>query len=173
MSENGYLPYKAINIFLEQDFLESVLRKILDEKNNLSKENQIALDRLFRQEISVLGFRDPTRAPLPLRLNAYLTAFEEKDEVIPLTLSIWTQLNLDLAKEVKDWLDSEGWENLAFEHQYNESEGFQKQWPEELTFDKLIEKFKESHPDHEISREEIILLVLWISGQLPTDQSVI
>lgn len=171
MTEKEYLPYLAINVFIERDYLEQVIESILKGKDKLPKEDQIEFANFIKQYVNVLGFRNPTRAPLPLQVNAYASAFEQKEEVIPLTLSIWTKLNADFAKIVKSWLETEGWENLALERKFNETEGFVNEWPKKLPFDKLVKTFTKGNPDLEFSRDDLILMVIWISGQLPSEQS--
>jgi hypothetical protein len=171
MSDNEFLSYKTINVFIDHNSLEKVLQDILIGLKDLSKAEQIAFSKLFNKHVKVLGFRDPMRAPLPLRVNALVKVFEEKDEVVPFTLSTWTKLKSDLAEKVKSWLTSEGWKDLAMEREYEETEGFLAKWPKKLTFEKLVKKFKKDNPDMTFDRDELILMVLWISGQLPEDQS--
>lgn len=169
MLEKELLPYKAINVFIERGYLEKVLKEILEGIDKLSKDDQIAFTRFFRKYVNVLGFRNPTRAPFTLQVNAYVSAFEEKDEVIPFSLSTWTKLNLDFAEIVKDWLEAEGWKDLALERTFEESEGFILDWPEKLTFDALVSQFKKSNPDVDFDRDDLILMVLWIAGKLPKE----
>lgn len=171
MPDKEYLPYKAINVFIDQDYLESVLRNILTGIDNLPKEDQIEFAKFFRKYVTILGFRNPARAPVPLQVNAYATAFEGKDEVVPFTLSVWTRLHEDLAQKTQNWLESEGWKYLALERKYEESGGFIAEWPKKLTFDKLVKNFKKANPDVEFERNDLILMVLWVSGQLPKEQS--
>lgn len=171
MKDKEYLPYKTINVFIDRDYLENLVESILTNKDQLSKQEQIAFTKSFKQYVTILGFRNVTRAPLPLQINAYADAFVEKEEVVPFTLSIWTKLNADFAEQVKSWLKSEGWENLALERKFSETDGFVKEWPEDLSFDKLVDAFEAAHPDETFSRDDLILMTLWISGQLPEDQS--
>jgi hypothetical protein len=171
MTENEYLSYKTINVFIEHNTVENILENIMNNLKNLSKPEQISFSKSFKKFVQVLGFRDPMRAPMQLKVNALVSAFEEKDEVVPFTLSTWTKLNSDFANIVKEWLDSEGWKDLALERDYDENQGFLAQWPKNLTFDKLVIKFKKDNPGVEFDRNDLILMVLWISGQLPKDQS--
>jgi hypothetical protein len=169
MSDKELLPFKAINVFIEREYLEKVLKEILEGIDNFSKDDQIAFNRFFRKYVNVLGFRNPTRAPFTLQVNAYGSAFEEKDEVIPYTLTTWTKLKSDFAEIVKKWLEAEGWQNLALERTFEESEGFILDWPENLTFDMLVTQFTKSNPDVDFDRDDLILMVLWIAGKLPKD----
>jgi len=171
MADEMIVSYKTINVFIERDYLETVLARIFKGVAKLKKEEQIKFGRFFKKHVSVLGFRDPTRAPLQLRINAYASAFEAKDEVIPYTLSIWAKVNKKLAKNVKTWLDEEGWKDLSTERTYIEGEGFLAKWPKKLTFDKLVKNYEKANPDGKADRDDLILMVLWISGQLPKDQS--
>lgn len=169
MPENEYLPFIAINVFIQRDYLEKVLKEVLEGISTLSKEEQIAFNGFFRKNIKILGFRNPLRAPLSLQVNAYASAFEENEDVIPFTLTTWVKIKSDLAKKVTAWLDSEGWEELAVERTIEEHQGFTSDWPEDLTFDDIEEKFKEANPKEEFLRDDLILMVLWISGKLPKE----
>ena len=171
MPEKEYLPFKAINVFIEREYLEKVTKDVLEGKGALSKDDQIQLANFFRNQVSVLGFRNPVRAPLSLQVNAYASAFEKKEEVIPFTLTIWAKIKTDLAKTVKQWLESEGWEDLALERQYDETAGFLSDWPKAFTFEEIEEKFKQANPKVDFDRDDLILMVLWISGRLPNEQS--
>lgn len=171
MTENEYLPHKAINVYINEDYLERLLGFILKHKQDLPKEDQIAFANQFKKHVKILGFRKINRAPETLQLNAFVSAFEEKDEVVIFSLSTWTKIKKDFAEKVKSWLESQGWENLALERTFLESEGFLKKWPDGLTFDTLVENFKKAHPDLDFDRDDLILMVLWISGQLPEEQS--
>ncbi len=167
MPDLEYLPFKAINVFIERDYLEKIIKEILAGVGQLPKAEQGKFSAFFRKNVSVLGFRNPVRAPLSLQVNAYATAFEDNDDVIPYTLTTWARLNPELTEKVHAWLESEGWERLTAERILEESEGFVSDWPDELTFDALEEKFKAAYPDHQFERDDLILMVLWISGNLP------
>lgn len=173
MAEMEHLPYKAINVYMEQDYLERLLKNILIGIKKAPKADQINFSKFLKQEVNVLGFRDPTRAPLTLQVRALATAFEGKEEVIPVTLNTWTKLNKKLADSVKEWLESEGWQDLSLEREYEENGGFKAEWPKKVTFEKLVEKFQKDHPAEKVDRDDLILMVLWISGQLPKDQAEI
>jgi hypothetical protein len=147
------------------------MQDILVGLKKLPKAELISFSKAFKKYVKVLGFRNPMRAPIPLQVNALVSAFEEKDEVVPFTLSTWTKLRIDLSEKVKAWLESEGWKDLAMAREYEETEGFLAKWPKKLTFDKLVKKFNKDNPDTAFERDELILMVLWISGQLPKDQS--
>ena len=169
MSDVEYLPYKAVNIFINREYLEQLIETVLKGYNNLSKEKRLAFVKQFRQYVNILGFRNAIRAPLSLQIKAHASAFEAKNEVVPFTLSTWAELNPNLASEVESWLESEGWKGLKKERDFNETEGFLSDWPEKLSFDKLVKKFKKAKPDVKPNRDDLILMVLWISGKLPSE----
>jgi len=173
MPQLEHSPYKSINVYIERDFLEGLLESILQGFNELPKEDQLMFVKAFKQHVTILGFRNPLRAPLRLQINAYATAFEENDEVVPFTLTTWAKMKSELAENVNNWLDSEGWKDLALEREYEESQGFSGEWPEALTFDAIAKKFEEAHPKFDFSQDELILMVIWVSGKLPPEQSVI
>ena len=169
MTDNEYLPFKTINVFIEHDKLKNILEFIIKNINTLPKENQISFIKSFKEYVNILGFRNPMRAPLPLQVNAYVDAFEDMDEVVPFTLSTWTKIKHDFAEEVKEWLDSQGWKELSLEKNYDETQGFIHDWPESLTFEELIEEFNKAHPDLDYDKDDLFLMILWISGKLPDE----
>jgi hypothetical protein len=171
MPDFEILPYKTINVFINQEYLTEVAKDILSKVKKLPKADQIAFSHFMRKHINVLGFRDSSRAPEPLQVNAIIKVFEEKDDVVPFLLSTWAKINKKLAKDVKAWLKAEGWENLETEREFVEGEGFIAEWPKKLTFDKLVKDYQKANPDSKINRDDLILMVLWVSGKLPPEQS--
>jgi len=171
MSGKETLSFKIINVFIDRDYLESKIESIHQNIKQLPKNDQIAFNNQFRKYVKVLGFRNPLRAPITLQVKAHASAFEEKDEVVPFTLSTWTKLNQDFANQVKDWLDSLGWEDLALERSFESASGFINEWPKKLTLDKLVKQFKKDKPDLDFSQDDLILMVFWVSGQLPPEQA--
>jgi len=171
MTENEYLPYKSINVFINRDYLESAVRLVLQEYRQLPQEKARPFIKQFREHVNILGFRNTIKAPLSLQINAFASAFEEKNEVVPFTLSTWANIKSDLAVEVESWLKSEGWKGLTVDREFNDAEGFLSNWPKKLTFKKLIKDFKKAKPDVEFDQDDLILMVIWISGKLPPDES--
>jgi len=171
MPDLEYLPFKAINVFIEREDLEKVVRDVLEGIEELSKQEQAKFSSFFRKNVNILGFRNPVRAPLSLQVNAYASAFEENDDVIPYTLTMWTQLNKNFAEQVRNWLEAEGWKNLSFQRDFDEADGFVSDWPQGLTFEELNEKFKKDNPDVDFDPSDLLLMVMWISGRLPKEQS--
>jgi len=169
MPTKEILPFKSINVYIEREYLEKVAKNILEGVGNLKKEEQIGFSQNFRKYVSVLGFRNPLRAPLSLQVNAYASVFEEKEEVIPFSLTTWAKVNNDLADEVQGWLESEGWEDLALARDFEEDSGFVADWPDDISFDQVEENFQKAHPDFEFDRDDLILMVLWIAGKLPKE----
>lgn len=171
MPDVEVLPYKAINVYINQEYLTEVIKDILTKVKKLSKSDQIAFSHFMRKHINVLGFRDSSRAPLTLQVNAIIKTFEDEDDVVPFLLSTWAKINKKLAKDVKAWLKDEGWEDLATEREFEEGAGFVVEWPKKLTFDKLVKDYQKANPDSKVNRDDLVLMVLWISGKLPPEQS--
>ena len=169
MAEKAILPYKAINVYMNQEYLDTVLTTAITSVKKLPKKDQIAFSHFMKKYANVLGFRDPSRAPVSLQVKALARAFEEKDEVVPVVLSIWSKANKKLVKPVKTWLEGEGFKNLTTERDYEEDTGFIADWPKKMTFDKMVKKFRKDNPELVIEQDDLILLVLWMTGQLPND----
>lgn len=168
MNQVENLPFKTINVYIERGFLEEILEQILSNLKNLSKETQGEFNQVFRKYVTVLGFRNPLHAPRPLQIKAFANAFEEKEEIIPFTLSTWASVNKNLANDVLDWLKSKKWDDLALHRSYEDSLGFTNDWPENQSLESISEKFQESNPDSAFSKDEIMLMILWVAGRLPT-----
>lgn len=169
MADIETIPFKAINVYINDDYLETVLKSVLTGYKKLPKQAQIEFTVFLRKYVTVLGFRDPSRAPLSLQINALAKAFEGKDEVVPYVLSIWTKVNKKLAGKVQSWLKDQGLKNLATEREYSEGAGFTQDLPKKFAFDKLEKAFAKAEPDTKFDRDDLILMVLWISGRLPKD----
>lgn len=169
MSTIETVPFKAINVFINQDYLESMLKAVLTGYKKLSKQKQIEFTHFLRKYVTILGFRDPSRAPLTLQVHALAKAFEDKDEVVPYVLSVWAAINKKLAADVEAWLTEKKFENLSAEREYAEDAGFTPDFPEKMGFDKLEKDFAKANPDAKYERDDLILMVLWISGRLPKE----
>ena len=169
MSPIETVPFKAINVYINQEYLESVMKTVLTDYKKLSKQEQIDFTRFLRKYVTILGFRDPSRAPLSLQINALAKAFEAKDEVIPTVLSIWTKANKKLAADVKAWLEENKFKNLEMEREYSEDAGFTTDLPKKMDFDKVEKDFAKANPDAKYERDDLILMVLWLSGRLPKE----
>jgi hypothetical protein len=169
MAEKAVLPYKAINVYMEQDYLESVLGSVLAGVKKLPKQDQINFAQFLKKHVSVLGFRDPGRAPLALQVKALAKVFEDKDEVVPVILSYWTKVNKKLVKPIKTWLEAEGFKKLSAEREFVEGEGFIADWPKKLAFDKMVKAFEKDNADVKVSQDDLVLMALWLTGQLPND----
>ncbi len=122
MTDIVYLPYKSINVFITREYLEKVIRQVLMGYSELPKEKVISFVNQFREHVTILGFRNVVKAPLSLQINAYASAFEEKNEVVPFTLSSWAHLNTSLASEVEAWLQAEGWKDLSVYREFTDTE---------------------------------------------------
>lgn len=169
MADIETIPFKAINVYINEDYLETVLKSVLTGYKKLPKQAQIEFTVFLRKYVTVLGFRDPSRAPLTLQVNALAKAFEEKDEVVPYVLSIWAKVNKKFADMVKSWLEDQGLKDLATEREYAEGAGFTQDLPKKYAFDKLEKAFAKDNPDAKFDRNDLILMVLWLSGRLPKE----
>lgn len=169
MSEIETIPFKAINVYINEDYLETVLKSVLTGYKKLPKQAQIEFVVFLRKYATVLGFRDPSRAPLTLQANALAKAFEKKDEVVVYVLSVWAKVNNKLADEVKSWLSEQGLKDLETEREFAENAGFTRDLPKKLGFDKIEKEFAKANPDSKFERDDLILMVLWISGRLPNE----
>lgn len=78
MPEKEYLPFKTINVFIERNYLDKVIKELLEGVNTLSREEQIEFANFFRKHIKILGFRNPVRAPLSLKSTPMLLPLKKR-----------------------------------------------------------------------------------------------
>ncbi len=169
MSEIDYLPYKSINVLIEREPLEDILKRILQEINTLPKPDQINFVKEFKKYVKINGFRNPTMAPLAIRVMNYADAFEEKNEVIPFTFSTWTKTHPAFSEAVQKQLESLGFDNLLLQRKYEENKGFLPNWPQDLSTEAFLEKFHSANPKIDFDENAIIAMAAWISGKLPEE----
>jgi hypothetical protein len=162
-----FYPFHAINDFMRSDYRLEVVRSTLLTLHSLPEELRAHIDRLTRKAVQVSGFRNSAKAPVHLRIKPTAEAFEKNPQLVAAILSAWSMAHAELRQQVYDILKARNWEVLPPEADRTKLPGFLIKWPKGEDFDILYEAFSETHPDSKASRDDISLMVVWISTRLP------
>jgi hypothetical protein len=163
-----YLPFHAINEFMNDDFRLSVIQSVLREIEKLPGEQRGRLNSLVRKHVSVPGFRNSALAPLPIRVKGSITPFERRPEFAAQVLQGWSELHAELRARIVDMLKSRGWEQvLPAEADRSKLPGFMTQWPKAETYEVLDQAYAEMYPETPEESDLIRLMAVWVANRLP------
>jgi hypothetical protein len=165
--EVSFLPFHAINEFMNSEYRLNVIRSTLNSMPTLSGELRAPIDRLTKKIVKVPGFRNSLKAPAPIKARPLAEAFEKSPELVVAILSAWADSHHELRQQVFDLLKSRNWEILPVEADRTKMPGFLTVWPKGEDFEVLSAAFKEMYPEVEASTDDISLMVVWLSDRLP------
>jgi hypothetical protein len=161
------LPFHAINEFMRNDFRLAVVRSSLSSLPGLPGYHRTAIDRLTKKYVKVPGFRNSEKAPAAVKAVPIAESFEKRPELVGAVLSAWAEGHADLRQKAYNLLTERGWEVLPLEADRVKLGGFFVTWPKEESFDTLQQAFVEKYPDTIYTKDEILLMVVWITMHLP------
>ncbi|HZW04805.1 MAG TPA: hypothetical protein VFF68_12805 [Anaerolineaceae bacterium] len=164
-----FLPFHAINEFMEDDYRQSVVQKVLSELGQLPGSDRAAIVNQVKKLVSVPGFRNSSVAPMPLKVKGAVSAFESKPEFTAAILFAWSELNQDLRQEIHALLAERDWELLPADADRKVLPGFLTTWPEADTFEVLDKAYRDAHADSQVSDDDVNLMIVWMSGRLPVE----
>lgn len=164
-----FLPFHAINEFMEDDYRQSVVQKVLSELDQLPGNDRADVVNQVKRLVSIPGFRNSSAAPMPLKLKGAVSTFEKKPDFTAAILAAWSQLNQGLRQEIYDLLQKRDWELLPVDADRKSLPGFLTRWPEQDTFEALDKAYRKAHPKSSVSDDDINLMVVWLSGRLPLE----
>lgn len=163
----AFLPYHAINEFMLDEYRHEVVSKALKALPELPDEQRDALEKQIRQVVRVPGFRNSLKAPAQLKVRPAEKAFEKNPELVSQVIAAWAQANATLRQQVFDLLTERGWELLPIEADRTLLPGWLTVWPAGQDFEVLYEAYQAKYPDEEASKNDVSLMVVWLSGRLP------
>ena len=165
--EISFLPFHAINEFMNSEYRLSVIRSALNSLPSLPVEFRTPIDRLTKKIVKVPGFRNSLKAPVPIKVRPLAEAFEKSPELVAAILAVWSESHQELRQHVYDFLISRNWEILPVDADRTKLPGFLTVWPKDEDFEKLAAAFQELHPEENASTDDISLMVVWLSDRLP------
>lgn len=169
MSDNKtqFFHFHTINEFMLPDYRLQVLTQVITNLDSLPGELRTQLNAQIRQLVKVPGFRNSSAAPAAVKVRGSQQAFERSPQFAGNVLAAWSALNADLRQQVYDFLIQRNWKLLPVETDRTKLPGFLTRWPKADQFDVLDEAFRASHPDTASSKDDISLMVVWLSMRLP------
>jgi hypothetical protein len=165
-----FLPFHALNEFMRPDYRLEVVRVALYALPELPENFRTPIEHLTRKFIQVPGFRNSGKAPAALRVRPTAEAFEKRPDLVAAILSAWAESHSELRQRIYDLLKARNWDLLPPEADRTKLPGFLPDWPSGEDFDILNEAYKEMFPEATNSTDDISLMVVWLSGQLPFPQ---
>jgi len=162
-----FLPFHAINEYMLDDYRQLVIQSVLGNFKKLSEEQQRKINSLIKNNVRVQGFRNSAVAPLPLKINGCIETFKKSHEFVAQVLSAWSEINSETKKTIFGYLEERSWKLLPIDVDRSLLPGFMLEWPDEDSFEILIDSFREKYPDYSLSDDDISLMVVWLSNRLP------
>jgi len=166
----AFIPFHAINQFMRNDFRLAVIRSTLLALPNLGEDHQKRIYKLTKSDVKVPGFRNSTKAPVPVRAVAMTKAFEKSPKLVAGILSAWSAAQADFCQQTHDFLVERGWKILPVDTDRTRLPGFLTRWPAEEEYDVLYDAFNAQHPENEASIDELSLMIVWLAGRLPVEK---
>ncbi len=170
MKKTAFLPFHAINEFMLNEYRTQVVRRALQHTRSLPPDLARKFGNLTKKLVKVPGFRDARKAPVAVRVQPTIKAFEKHPEFTALLLAAWANSLPELRQQVHDLLTSRGWELLPPEADRTALPGFLTVWPAGEHFDVIVAAFREAYPQSEASDDDISLMTVWLGGRLPYQQ---
>ncbi len=164
-----FLPFNAINQFMIPEYRLEILREVLANLDHLTPDQRSTLLGMIRRLFKLPGFRNPTLAPLPIKVRGAVSPFEKNAEFTAQVLADWAEIRSELMQQVYHFLQDRGWEILPLDADRTKIPGFLTRWPKEETYEVLNQAFSEKFPQAKASEYDVRLMVVWISGRLPFD----
>lgn len=163
----AFLPFHAISQFMRDDYQLQVARVVLEGWENIPEASRKTITQYTQRSLRVPGFRNPTKAPLMVRLKPSAEAIGKNAAFAAAVLSAWASLHPDLMHKIYALLTARGWKLLPLEADRTKIPGFLPRWQASESFDVLIADFRTRYPDDTTPDDDICLMSVWLAGRLP------
>jgi hypothetical protein len=165
--EVSFLPFHAINEFMVDDYRLEVIRLVLGSLDSLPEEARARIDRNTKHAVKIPGFRNSLKAPAPLKVKPTVEAFKKNPGLVAAILAGWTELHPELRQQVYDLLISRKWDILPVDADRTKLPGFITRWPKGDDYDVLYQAYMDAHPEAQVEKNDVSLMVVWLSNRLP------
>lgn len=181
--ELRFLPFHAINEFMRDDFRLSVVRIVLTNLIKLNDQDRNHLIKLINRQVKIPGFRNPAKAPIPVKLIPVVKAFKKEPELVSYILSAWAEFHKSLRQEVYELLKSREWSFIQENYEMKDLlidwkilpitadrrklPGFYPIWPKGENFEILYDTYTDKFPISEQDIDNVSLMVVWLTMRLP------
>ena len=163
----SFLPFQAINEFMRPDYREAIIRTVLSGLPNVSDANRIALERAINTYVHIPGFRKSIKAPHEIKQKYIQESFEKLSVIAALILTAWSEIHPRLRETVYLLLTNLHWQLLPLSVDRSKLPGFYTTWPNGQEFDSLYDSYQKQFPDDKTSKDDISLMIVWLSCRLP------
>jgi small basic protein len=165
--QTQFFHFHTINEFMLPEYRQQVLTQVITNLDSLPGELRSRLSGQIRQQVKVPGFRNSSLAPALVKVRGAIQAFERSPQLAANVLAAWSELNADLRQQIFDFLTERGWTLLPIDADRTKLPGFLTRWPKADQFDVLDEAFRVLHPESTSSKDDVSLMVVWLSMRLP------
>lgn len=165
--QTQFFHFHTINEFMLPEYRLQVLTQVISNLDTLPAELRAQLSAQIRQLVKVPGFRNSSQAPAAVKVRGSVQAFERSPQFAANVLSAWSVLNPELGQQVHDFLTARGWKLLPVDADRTKLPGFLTRWPKAEQFDVLDEAFRVQFPESTASKDDVSLMVVWMSTRLP------
>lgn len=165
--QTQFFHFHTINEFMLPEYRLQVLTQVISNLDTLPAELRAQLSAQIRQLVKVPGFRNSSQAPAAVKVRGSVQAFERSPQFAANVLSAWSGLNPELRQQVHDFLTARGWKLLPADTDRTKLPGFLTRWPKAEQFDVLEEAFRVQFPESTASKDDVSLMVVWMSTRLP------
>ena len=163
-----YRPMVALNVYLEPYFRKDILHKILDNLSKIPEDQRKKFLEAGKQHLRISGFRNPMAAPEGLLVRNAEPLMEKNSRFLSVVLETWAANFTDSFGMLKADLKQLGFSQVDAESNYEDPENaFLEGWPEGLTYTSLEKSVRELSPEITLTRDELCLLTIWLTGYLP------
>jgi hypothetical protein len=166
----SFVPFNGINQFMLPDYRRQVLQTVFGHLDQLPPEQKSRMGTLMRRFLQLPGFRNPTLAPLGVKVRGAVAPFEKSADFASAILAGWAELHPELMSQVYHLLKDRGWELLPLDADRTKVPGFLTRWPAEETYEVLNQTYLEQFPQSRASEDDVRLMAVWISGRLPFEK---
>ena len=163
-----YQPMIALNVYLEPYFREVILRRVLSNRTGLPDALLQRFVSEVKAQVKVSGFRNVLAAPTSLFVRNAEKPFEKDSEFLRVILECWASTFAGDIPWLKEQFVSLGFTPTEVAGEYPDADNaFLTGWPKGVTYSKLEQEIKSRNSALALSRNEIALLAIWVTGFLP------
>lgn len=155
-------PMLAINYYLEPYFRKELLQDVFGKLSDLSPESRADALVAVKKTVRVSGFRNPMQAPATILNKRVEETFEKDNTLATALLLAWKELYADAASLLTPVL-----QELGFALNAEDKLTFSVGWPDEIDYKSLAEKVLTAQPAIGLDQDQIALLTILLSMQLP------
>lgn len=165
--EISFLPFHAINEFMTSDYKNQVILTTLKALPDLPIDVSNPINKTIKKKVKIPGFRNSLAAPISLKIKPVVHVFEKDPELVASLINGWSEYHSSLREQVYQLLISREWDLLPVDADRTRFPGFLTIWPRGEDFDTLNSAFSELFTETPASKDDISLMIVWLSGRLP------